>query len=107
MVLKIGRNINTCSDATLTSVALNSSTSTKISDECPSATLCRVYFLVSNPSEEDVWIKFQAASVDNDKKGIFIGRRSTEIILLPDNIYIGEISAIAAEGNPTIYITEF
>ena len=99
-----GRNINNNDVAVLTSVTLNSSTSTKVSDACSNG--CRFSYTVENPSGQDVWIKFQAASVDNDKKGYFLAKRSFRTMVV-DNVYRGEVSAIAVSGTPTIFITEY
>ena len=83
-------------------IALNTSTSTILSG----AFVRRIFFAVSNSSNKDIWLKLQAASVDNDKKGIFVPRNSYWE-MQQDNIYIGEISAIANIGAPDIYITEY
>lgn len=56
----------------------------------------------------DVWIKLQAASVDNNKKGIFLSKDFT-YELHPKVVYTGEISAIIdpGTGGATAYTTEF
>ncbi len=108
MAKRIGRNINTDDEATVSSgITLNSTTSTVISVADPN----RLFFFVDNNfSDKASWIKLQAASVDNDKKGIFLNEKEkgkTSWAMPPDNIYTGEISAIADSGNPIIYVTEY
>jgi len=102
MAKTIGRNTNVTDIATLGSgVALNASTSTTV----VAANSGRINFTISNNSSKDIWLKFQAASVDNDKKGIFLFKRT--IYEMPtDNVYTGEISAIADTGTPTVFTTE-
>lgn len=103
----IGRNVNCKDTATITSVTLNATTSTTIL----AANDKRIAFHVNNDdSSVTVWIKLQAASVDNDKKGIFLNKKAlvnSQWEMTPDNIYVGEISAIADTGTPTVYITEY
>lgn len=107
MAKTIGRNINFNDTATLSSaIALNSTTSTKIGDSVVLPSQLRIFFSVSNNSNKDIWIKMQADSVDNDKKGIFVPRNGYWEIPM-DNVYHGEISAIADSGSPSIYITEY
>ena len=103
MSLVIGRNRNTNNEATLSdAITLNSSTSIKILDSDTK----RIYTGISNIGNQDVWLKLQAASVDNEKKGIFIPSRSF-YELPPDNVYTGEISAITMVGAGKIFITNF
>ena len=98
----IGRNINRYDDPNITSgITLNSTTSTKILD----ANITRVGYRVSNTSSQDVWVKEQSASIDNDKKGDIVWKRSKSSSD-PDNVYFGEVSAIAVSGNPVIYVVE-
>jgi hypothetical protein len=102
MTKNIGRNRNINTDPELSDgITLNSTTSTKILDANPK----RTEYIVSNPSAHDVWIKEQPAAEDNDKKGIMLYKRSVASIN-SDDVYPGEISAIAVSGTPTIYITE-
>jgi len=90
-------------EATITSVALNSSTSTKILD----SNLSRQTVNISNITNFGIWIKKQAASVDNDKKGIFLPKRASAVLYTTsEDKYYGELCAISASGTPTINITE-
>lgn len=90
-------------------IILNGTTSTKIAN----ANSERMYFYVTNNSSVNgVWIKLQAASGDNDKKGIYLAPAPAvgqcSFWEMPvDNIYTGEISAIAVADSPDVYVTEY
>ena len=108
MALEIGGNTNTNDTAVVADgITLNATTSTIIA----AANTDRIFFHVDNNfSDKAVWIKLQAASVDNDDKGIFLNEKEkgvTKWEMPPDNIYTGEISAIADEGAPVVYVTEY
>lgn len=103
MAQVIGRNQNTNDTATVPSdIALNASTSTKVVDANSDRTVFEVY----NLGTEDIRIKLQAASVDNDKKGIPVGC-GKGWAMEADNIYPGEISAIAETGTPSVAYLEY
>ncbi len=53
---------------------------------------------------KDVFIKPQAASVDNVKKGIPIPKNGS-LILEVDGLFTGEISAIAVSRSASVYVT--
>lgn len=108
MAQTVGRNTNRNDTAVLSDpIELNAVTSAKIADAKPVGSVpARTVFMVSNPSNENIWIKLQAAAVDNDKKGIYIPRGGYWE-MTPDNIYTGEISAIAESETPNIYVTEY
>lgn len=97
----IGRNININDDPTIALVSLNSSTSTIVAAGNPD----RMKFAVSNLSNKDIFLKEQAASVDDDKKGHLI-RSMGYWEMIPDNVYTGEFSAIAKSGTAQISYTE-
>lgn len=108
MALKTERTINSNDTATVGSgVALNASTSVKIADANPN----RIYLYITNDGATDaVWIKLQATGDDNDKKGIFLNKKGTSpnVWEMPtDNIYTGEICAIADANTPSAYVTEY
>jgi len=108
MTLRRERTINTNDEATVTAIPLNSSTSTVIA----AANLGRVFFHVNNGVEPDkaCWIKLHAASVDDTKHGIVVheGQKGVGGWEMPtDNIYTGEISAIAQDTPCTVYVTEY
>ena len=103
MAKSIGRNTNTTDSASLSdAIALNALTSTKIAD----ANDKRIFFCISNDSNVDIMLKLQGASLDNDKKGIVVYRKGYWEMPV-DNIETGEISAIAKNGNPNIFTTEY
>ncbi len=103
MAKTIGRNTNRNDEAILSDpITLNDSTSVKVADADDN----RIVFTFSNPSSKQVWLKFQAASTDDDKKGIVVFARSN-YEMPTDNVYTGEISAIAESGTPDVYITEY
>ena len=108
MAKKIGRNFNRNDLATVSAgITLNSTTSTVIA----AADLNRIFFYVdSNFPEKACRIKLQAAIADNDQKGIFLNEKEkgkTHWEMPSDNIYTGEISAIAVDGAPLVYVTEY
>ena len=104
MVHVIGRNFNQNSDATL-SDAITANSSTSVTAQA--ANDGRFFFAISVPDERGVWLKFQAASVDDDKKGIFVPAHSYWE-MTTDNIYTGEISVIVDTGDDvSIYTVEF
>ena len=99
----IGRNTNTNDAATLSpAIGLNITTSTKIAD----ANSDRIFLSVSNPSNQGVFVKLQAASVDDLTKGIYVAAR--DVWHMPtDNIYTGEVSAKSSVDEPDVYVTEY
>ena len=109
MTRRTERTRNTNDEATINDgVGLNATTSTTIL----AANADRVAVTINNNSStKELWIKLQAASVDNDKKGIFLHPRvlgePTSWTMPADNIYTGEISAIADSGTPNVYVTEY
>ena len=106
MTLFTQRTKNTNDEATLSdAITLNATTSTTLDSGC--TTSCRLYFAVINKTNFDVWLKLQAASVDNDKKGIFLPKKSIWE-MTADNIYTGEISGISDTApSVDIYINEY
>lgn len=88
-------------------ITLSNTTSIKIADANPD----RMFFYVTNNGSSDaVWLKLQAASIDNDKKGIWIEKKEVAESfwqMSPDNIYTGEICAISNSSSPDIYVTEY
>lgn len=99
----VGRNQNIIDNVNMpAAVSLNSSTATKILDANPARCLYRI----TNNSALDIWIKEQAASVDNLKQG-FIVFAGTTYESPPDTMYQGEISAIAVAGSPSITPMEY
>lgn len=108
MTKKIGRNQNTNDESGISSpITLNTTTSTVLAVANPD----RIAFHVgNNDANAGAWIKLQAASVDNDMKGIFLNRAvrgDNHWDMSPDNIYTGEISAIANTAPVDVYVTEY
>lgn len=103
----IGRNRNVNDEADVPSgITINSTTSTVIAAANPD----RISFRVdNNEADKGAWVKLQAASVDNQKKGIWLKGDKTEsaYIMDPDNIYTGEISAIGDSDSFDLYVTEY
>ena len=106
-MVKIGRTRNSNDTATKATIVLNSSTSTTIQ----AANTSRIFWSVNNTSNKAVWIKFQAASIDDDQDGqIYLpgsGSLKSAYILEPDEKYTGEISAIAVSGTPSVTVGEY
>ena len=108
MTAIIEGNINRAETATIGTVVLNATTSTLIAAANPK----RIFFHVNNGVEPDkaCWIKLHAASTDNTKHGIVVheGAKGVGGWEMPaDNIYTGEISAIAEATPCTVYVTEY
>lgn len=107
MSKSIGRNQNISDDAAISIISINDATSTTLSAANPR----RVFFYVSNNSASaEAWIKLQAASVDNDKKGIFLGKKADpprDWTMMQDTPYTGEISGISESGTHDVYLTEY
>ena len=114
MVDRRARNINTASIATQTLVGCNATTSTTLVP----ANEARSYFSVWLEPDDDfeaVFIKLQAASVDNNKVGIVLYRNTagdTNLLVpkweMPTGaIYTGEISAITDSATVDLYVTEY
>ena len=108
MVQIIGRNQNTNDTATVSSaITLNATTSVLVAAANPNRTYLRID---GNSSNQGIWIKLQATADDNDKKGIFIQANTIGVSHweMPfDNIYTGEVCAIADANGPAVYITEY
>ncbi len=108
MTYKIEGHINTNDAAILSdAIAMNATTSVKIAD----VNANRMFFRVCNEgATEAIWVKLQAASVDNAKKGIVLAKKAlapNHWEMPANNIYTGEISAIADANTPNIYVTEY
>ena len=114
MPRKIGRNTNTNTDAVIATVEANNLTSTTLIAANPDR-FCLNVSMDAGVSDINVYIKLQAASVDNVKAGIILSRRTIgndkfDIFrwdMTPDNIYTGEISIISDVGTVDIHVTEY
>ena len=114
MTLKQGGNLNTDSEATVTTVAINDTTATIIS----AANSLRTPFVVNlngGTADEEVFIRLYPAATDNIKKGIVLKRKiigatsiNDAIFVLENNaMYTGEISALSESGTFDVHVTEF
>ena len=95
--------ISSISDA----MPITNMTSVKIADANP---LRRYFSVCTDGDNQAVWIKLQPANIDNDKKGIWIEAKigALNFWQMPtDNIYSGEISAIANSANVNLFTTEY
>lgn len=102
MTKRIGGNLTISDEAVEANVSINSTTATTLVEEDED----RTYLEISNPSNQDVWIKLQAASVDDNKTGIHLP--AGERWRMGDNDkYTGEVSAIMdVGGSKLIHTTE-
>lgn len=88
-------------------IAAAIATNTATSVTALAANSARKYVSISNShASNHVYIKLQAASVDNLAKGFYLSHQET-FILHGDPMYTGEISAIAVSGTPDIYVTSY
>lgn len=95
--------VSSISDA----LPVTSMTSIKIADANP---LRKFFSVCTDGDNQAVWVKLQAASIDDDKKGIWIEAKigALNFWQMPtDNIYVGEISAIANSANVNLFTTEY
>jgi len=106
----IGRNINRNETATQATIELNSSTATKIADANLFRTVLEIY-IDPGAGNNMIFIKTQAAGVDNLKQGPWLGKDGVIYEnfwkMATDNIYTGEVSAISNSGTPTVFVTEY
>jgi hypothetical protein len=102
IVKLINKSVNTNDTATLSdAISVDSLASTTLS----SSNVDRIYVGITVRGK-DVWLKLQSAATDDDAKGIYMPKDS--FYELPaDNMYIGEISAIASSGVASVYVTEY
>ena len=116
MTATVGGNLNTNTDATVTTYTLNSVTPTIIGTvKGPTE---RIFFRVDlDPAmtDIDVFIRLYPAAQDTLKRGIVLTRATlgnTNIISIfwempPNEKCLGEISAITRLGTIDIHVTEF
>lgn len=65
-----------------------------------------LYFALSNDGSTKIYLKMQAASVDDDKKGIVV--YPGELYEMPEKTrYTGEISAISDLGTNSVSVTVY
>lgn len=107
MVKFFGKTITTSDESRVEKYILNTSTSTTISPADPN----RIFFyVIVVGTNAEAHIKLQAASIDNDQKGILISTKPDKDSFWKMNeefMYVGEISAIAVAGTPSIFVVEY
>ena len=107
MVKDTGRNRNSNDEADTNSFLLNPTVAIIIQ----AANDDRMYFTVNNNAVgKGVWIRLYPAAQDNIKHGIYLSEKEKDgnFWEMPaDNVYTGEISAIANEVGSTVYTTEY
>ena len=100
----IGMRFNMSDDSTLSQVALNATTSILVK----AAGDDFIFWSITNNSNRDIWLKLQAASVDNTKKGILIPSGGGYWEMPTSNIFTDEISAMSDQGTGKVVdITEY
>lgn len=103
--------------AAVASVARDTSASATLSAGIAVSTTASVLVAASNSTRKfisvsnshatlPVWIKLQAAAVDNAQKGILLPARET-FNITGDPMYTGEVSAIASSSTQTVYATQY
>lgn len=108
MTATVGTSTNTNTEAFVGSeIALNASTTTKLLDAQLSSDPPRIKVILQNAGATSLWVKFQPATDDDDKKGILVGMTERVTLLEGSDIYTGEISAIANTGTPSVFVTWF
>jgi len=103
MAQKILSRRDTTDTATTTIISLNSSTATKIVD----AGTQKLQLIICNPGNQPIFIKMQAASVDNLKEGLFLGGKSNLPLVLGQGFYTGEVSAMSNAGPADVTIVRY
>jgi len=104
MTTRIGSNFNTNDVATMPDmIAVGSVTSTTLL----TTTEQTISVILTNDGNQDAFIKFQAASVDNDDRGFILYKGTASTVILSPNLYVGEISAIAKLGSTEIYVMSY
>lgn len=107
MVLLTQRTKNTNSVASVPSAIGLSATAAVLAVENPK----RIFFHSNNSdSNQGYWIRLYPAAQDNLKRGIFVSGRNGPKPwweMKSDNLYTGEISAVADVGTPNACTTEY
>jgi len=108
MTARIGRNRNSNDVANIPNgIAVSGTVSTVIA--IANSKRIAIHFN-NNDANKGIWIKLQAALIDDDKKGIYLsatGKGESRWDMPTDNVYTGEISAIGDSGAITVFVTEY
>ena len=103
----IGRNLNTTDTAVSDIIGLSNTVAVTIQ----AANNDRIFFHVNNDNASHAfWLRLYPAAQDNIKQGIYISSKAgttTSWEMPSDQIYRGEISAIAVTDSPDAYVTEY
>lgn len=114
MTRKIGGNLNTNTEAVVTTVEVNDSAAVTLVDANPKR-LGLIINLNGGTADEEVFIRYFAASVNDVKKGIIIKRKIIGATSINDstwemtgiNLYTGEVSVISESGSFNMHVTEY
>ncbi len=108
MAKKEGRNKNRNDEANMPDgILLNATADTLVLAANPERMSLHFH---NGDSVKGCWVKFQATGLDADKKGLFLdatGNLGSNWDMVPDNVYTGEICAIADSGSPMLYVVEY
>jgi len=103
----IGAQINTSPTAVLSAqILVGSSTSVALSAALVVSDLDRISLKVTNMGNKDLWVKLQAAAVDNDKKGQLVPAGASQVIFQTPIAYAGEVSGIMNSGGTMPVLVE-
>jgi len=113
MTVMNGRNINTNDEVVTTTVTINSVTATTLAADNPNRLWIRIS-LDSGTTDIEAFIREYPATDDNIKHGEILVRSTSGNNSLfkplyetdPDNVYTGEISALAVLGSFDLHIME-
>lgn len=109
MAKNIGGNINVTDEAdVLGAISVDSTTSATLLSAQVNPEVARVKVVVHNDGNQALWVKLQAAFIDNDKKGIRVPAGEGAVIIEGSDIYTGEISGIMDSGGArNVFVTWF
>jgi len=104
MANRVGGNTNFNDTATMPDViSVDAVTSTTLL----TTTEQTIAVVLTNDGNQDAFIKFQAASTDNDQRSFILYKGTASTVMSQPNVYVGEISAIARNGTTEIYVMSF
>ena len=90
MAVSLQRRINRNTVATHGLVTAGSTTAVTLIPE----NVARIGVIISNTSNQAVWVRFKTAASDNTKHGIFLDSGSPPYQMPSSSVYPGEISII-------------
>ena len=104
---RIGKNTNETGEAVTNVVSVDSTTTATLLPALVFTDRPYMEVNVTNDGNKALWVKKQAASVDNDKKGVRVIPGETAPIIKQGEVYRGEISAIFDSGGSRDVIVEW